>query len=222
MSPLPRFISYLLAGLLLTAALSVPSLFGQQYAPAPPPGFALAPPAQNDALTLVPLGLTELSREASWHTDFTFDRSLLSLAGAFTGVDDQTRQTIARLNGISVHLFRFPQGAGYDPTVLDAVRAQYGSLGWKHVVTANKFPDARGNGQPSDGTAPGAFIPSGPGRTDVWLQSRGVNFAGAAVLLAGPTNVNLIVVSGDISTLDLLHLRGHFGIPRFPDDALNR
>ncbi len=194
----------------------------QSTQPAPPPGFALAPPPQSDALTLVPLGLTELSREASWHTDFTFDRSLLSLAGAFTGVDDQTRQTIARLNGISVHLFRFPQGAGYDPSVLDAVRAQYGSLGWKHVVTANKFPDARVNGQASDGSAPGAFIPSGPGRTDVWLQSRGVNFAGAAVLLAGPTNVNLIVVSGDISTLDLLHLRGHFGIPRFPDDALSR
>ena len=202
-------------------ALSLAGIAHGQQA-APPPGFALAPPAANDALTLLPLGLSELSREASWHTDFTFDRSLLSLAGAFTGVDDQTRQTIARLNGIAVHLYRFPQGTGYDPAVLDTVRAQYGSLGWKHVVTANKFPDAHGNGQPSDGAAAGSFIPSGPGRTDVWLQSHGVNFAGAAVLLAGPTDVNLIVVSGDISTLDLLHLRGHFGIPRFPDDALSR
>ena len=215
-----------LAFSLVAGALTL-SAFAQQPVPqstqpAPPPGFAIAPPAQNDALTLIPLGLTELSREASWHTDLTFDRSLLSVAGAVTGVDDQTRQTIARLNGIAVHLYRFPQGSGYDPAALEAVRAQYGSLGWKHVVTANKLPDTRGNSQVSDGSAPGTFIPSGPGRTDVWLQSRGVNFAGAAVLLAGPTNVNLIVVSGDISTLDLLHLRGHFGIPRFPDDALSR
>ncbi len=191
----------------------------QQPAP-PPPGFAEVIPPQPDALTLVPLGLTALNGQASWHTSFTFDRSLLSLAGSFGGLDDQTRQTIARLNGIAVHLYRFPAQGGYDPAALDVVRAQYNSLGWKHVVTANKFPDAQGGGQPMGQGAPGPIIPSGPGRTDVWLQNRGANFAGAAILLAGPTNINLITVSGDIRTLDLLHLRGHFGIPRFPDDAL--
>ncbi len=204
----------LLLGLLLTG-----SGLAQQ---APPPGFTqAAPPQQLDALTLIPQGLTALAQQASWHTDFTFDRSMLALAGEFSGLDDQTKQTIARLNGIAVHLYRFPQPGAYDSAALDAVRAQYGSLGWKHIVTANKFPDAQGAGQPAGQGVPGQFIPSGPGRTDVWLQNRGVNFAGAAILLAGQTSVNLIVVSGDISTLDLLHLRGHFGIPRFPDDALN-
>ncbi len=188
-------------------------------------GLTAGTPARlprGTALTLLPQGLTTLSQEASWHTDFTFDRSLLALAGSFTGVDDQTRQTIARLHGIGVHLYRFASPGAYDPTAVEAVRAQYNSLGWKHVVTANKFPDAQGAGQPHDQGAPGQLIPAGPGRTDVWLQSRGVNFAGVAILLAGESSVNLITVSGDISTLDLLHLRGHFGIPRFPDNALQR
>ena len=205
----------LLLGLLLAG-----SALAQQ---APPPGFTqAAPPPQLDALTLIPQGLTALTQQASWHTDFTFDRSMLALAGDFSGLDAQTQQTIARLNGIAVHLYRFPRPGAYDPAALDAVRAQYGSLGWKHIVTANRFPDAQGTGQPTGQGVPGQFIPSGPGRTDVWLQNRGANFAGAAILLAGQTSVNLIVVSGDISTVDLLHLRGHFGIPRFPDDALNR
>ena len=186
---------------------------------APPPGFSIAPP-QYDALTLLPQGLAALSQEASWHTDFTFDRSLLALAGNFTGIDDQTRNALARLNGIGVHLYRFTGPGAYDPAAVDAVRAQYDSLGWKHVVTANKFPD--GQTLPNVQGVPGPIIPSGPGRTDVWLQSHGVDFAGAAILLAGANSVNLITVSGDIRTLDLLHLRGHFGIPRFPDDALPR
>ncbi len=212
--------------LLLVSLLVGGALAQQPGAPPqqpPPPGFTQAPPPpQYDALTLIPLGLTALAQQASWHTDFTFDRSMLALAGNLGNLDDQTRQTIARLNGIAVHLYRFPAPGAYDPAAIDAVRAQYNSLGWKHVVTANRFPDAQGSGQPTGQGAPGPLIPSGPGRTDVWLQNRGANFAGAAILLAGPTNVNLITVSGDIQTLDLLHLRGHFGIPRFPDDALNR
>ncbi len=38
------------------------------------------------------------------------------------------------------------------------------------------------------------------------------------VLVSGPKDLNLIALNGDISTVDLLHLRGHFGIPRFSGD----
>ncbi len=39
------------------------------------------------------------------------------------------------------------------------------------------------------------------------------------VLVSSPKDLNLIALNGDISTLDLLHLRGHFGIPRFSGDG---
>ena len=39
------------------------------------------------------------------------------------------------------------------------------------------------------------------------------------VLISKPKDLNLIALNGDISTVDLLHLRGHFGIPRFSGDG---
>lgn len=162
-------------------------------------------PMPQDSLNWVPQGMMVLAQQASWHTDFTFDRSMLALAGNLYGLDEPTRQSLGRLNGISVHSYRFPAPGAYDPAALEAVRAQYNALGWKHVVTAKSHPGAPGYAA---------------GQTDLWIDTKGVNVAGAAILLAGPSNLNLIAVSGDLSTMDLLHLRGHFGIPRFSDNAL--
>ena len=184
------------------------------YPPPPPPPDAgpLPAPAQPtappDSLLWTPQALGALAQQASWHTDFTLDRSMLALAGDFSGLDEPTRQTVARLNGIAFHLFRFSPATGYDPALLQAIRAEYGALGWKHIATTSARP-SQYPGQP-------------PGTTDVWLENHGVNFAGAIVLLSSPTSISLIAVSGDISTIDLLHLRGHFGIPRFSDEAVGQ
>jgi hypothetical protein len=44
------------------------------------------------------------------------------------------------------------------------------------------------------------------------------NVDSVVLLVANGRNVNLVAVDGTISPLDLLHLRGHFGIPRFDGD----
>jgi hypothetical protein len=41
------------------------------------------------------------------------------------------------------------------------------------------------------------------------------NFDGVVLMVANERTVNLVVIDGVISPLDLMHLRGHFGIPRF-------
>jgi hypothetical protein len=191
--------------LILACGLSLAA----QSAPAqtPPPNPQAAP---SDSLNWVPSGLQALTLQSFWHTSFTFDRGMLALAGDLTHLDPPTKQALARLNGVAVHLFRF-RNARYEPDAVQSIRAQYAALGWKHIVSADGQP---GN-QPRSGN-------SVPGRTDVWLDTHGANPSGAAILLAGPTNVDLIVISGDIDTLDLLHLRGHFGIPRFPDSRVTR
>jgi len=153
----------------------------------------------------VPQGLSTLALHAGSHTDFTFDRSMLMMAGTLGNVDEATRKVIARLNGIAVHLYHFPAPEEYSPATIASIREQYEALGWKHFTTTKK--ETALNGQPAS-------------HTDVWLNMHGINIAGAAILLTGPTTVNLIAIQGDLSTLDLLHLRGHFGIPQFPDDAL--
>lgn len=150
----------------------------------------------------VPHNIDAVSRHATFRTDFTFDRTMLALANNFID-DEDTRRVVARLNGISVHCYKFSMPGLYDPASLDAVRLQYRDRGWKHLVTEHANHD-----------------PSNPGRTDVWIRFEGTNVAGAVVMLANPTNINLIAINGTLSPLDLLHLRGHFGIPKFEGDHL--
>jgi hypothetical protein len=173
----------------------------QNQGPAQPP---MQPDQQSYSPDWMPQGMSALAQEASWHTDFTFDRSMLALAGNLYGLDAPTRQSLARLNGITVHSYRFGSRS-YDPSVLDAVRAQYNAMGWRHVVSSKSHGQASAPGYAS-------------GQTDLWIQTKGMNVAGGAVLLAGQSNVNLIAISGDLSTVDLLRLRGHFGIPKFSDN----
>ena len=56
--------------------------------------------------------------------------------------------------------------------------------------------------------------------TDVWLVLDGTNVRGGVVLVESPRSLTLATVAGNLSPVDLLHLRGHFGIPRFEGDEL--
>ena len=196
-----RFRATLLPSCALALAVLLSSQGNAQQAFATATTTTLSP----DNLAWMPQGMLALSQQSSSHTDFSFDRSTLALVGNLSSLDQPTRQTIARLNGVALHLYRFPAQRGYDAAEVEAIRAQYGLLGWKHFSTSKPEPTPLGDGA---------------SRTDVWINTHGINVAGATILMTGPTTVNLIAVSGDLSTLDLLRLRGHFGIPRFPDDAL--
>lgn len=183
--------------------------YGQQPVPAQPYPQQSAPypqqsapayPQNGNPLGWVPRGMEALGRTAAFHTDFTFDRSMLQLAsGLWEGPGDPAfSDAINRLDGISIHSYHYAAPGMYDPRLLDAVRRQYSALGWQHLVTAHS-------------TANG-------GATDLWISFNHMRATGAVVLFQSPTNLNLIAFSGNLSPLDLLHLRGHFGIPRFPGD----
>jgi len=156
--------------------------------------------AQDDSW--IPHNMDTVGQRASFRTDFTFDRSMLALANNFID-DEDTRRVVAKLSGISVHCYKFSVPGLYDPGSLEAVRRQYHDHGWKHLVTSVSNYD-----------------PTNLGRTDVWIRFEHANVEGAVVMLASPTNINLIAVNGIVSPLDLLHLRGHFGIPKFAGDHL--
>jgi hypothetical protein len=47
---------------------------------------------------------------------------------------------------------------------------------------------------------------------------QGVDVVGLVVVQASPRNLNVVALSGDLSPIDVLHLRGHFGIPKFAGD----
>lgn len=135
---------------------------------------------------------------------FTLDRSLLAVAaGIIPDSEPEDRQVIRKLDGVSVHLLRFGQAGIPDEGEVASIRAAYHLRGWKHVVTTTE----KGG-------------PVRNGTTDVWVVLDGANVRGAVVLAETPRSLTLVTVAGDLNPVDLLHLRGHFGIPRFDGDQL--
>lgn len=172
----------------------------QEYGAQAGPPKASDYPADASPVPLewVPPPLAELSSMASMKENFTLDRTLLGVAaGVVADSDAPVRQAINKLDGVSVHTMRFSDAGIPDERAVQAIRASYHLRGWKHVVTSSE-----GGGPLRNGT------------TDVWFVLDGVNIRGAVVLAETPRSLTLVTVAGNLSPVDLLHLRGHFGIPR--------
>ncbi len=111
---------------------ALPSPFSPSCSRGLLPPWANAQPAPSrQPLTGSRQGFEVLGQRAAFHTDFTFDRSMLQLAGYFIGdADQEARNAIAKLNGISVHSYHFAAPGLYDPAALDLIRRQYEAAGW--------------------------------------------------------------------------------------------
>jgi hypothetical protein len=196
----------LLAGIpVLSASLGCACALAQPaVAPpdGPPPPAAAAPDVNPVPLEWVPPALTALSAQAPIKSSFTLDRNMLAAAASLmSDTDADARQAINKLDGVSVHMLRFGDTGVADPDAVAAIREAYHLRGWKHLVSTTKA-----GGPVHDGT------------TDVWVVLDGANVRGAVVLAETPRSVTLVTVAGNLSPTDILHLRGHFGIPRFDAD----
>jgi hypothetical protein len=168
----------------------------------PPPVRTANPDADPVPLEWVPPALAQLSSEAPVKSNFTLDRTMLGVAaGLVPDSDAPTRQAINKLDGVSVHTMRFNNTGIPDEGAVDAIRASYHLRGWKHVVTTSDHGSPVHNGT-----------------TDVWVVLDGANVRGAVVLAETPRSLTLVTVAGNLSPVDLMHLRGHFGIPRLDAD----
>ena len=142
--------------------------------------------------------LAGISSVPATHTAVTFDRDMLeSLWG---------ERPLAALNGITVESYRFHEPAFYIPEAVDALRHDFAAAGWKHLVEANVSP--RASAEPLKPI------------TDMWFHFRGEDIDGVTVLIRAPRQMNVIEVSGLLRPLDLVHLSGHFGIPKVDPDAV--
>jgi len=143
----------------------------------------------------VPQSVHSLGQNASSRTEFALDHSMLVLASKLDQDDQDLRRVIAGVDGVSVHEFRFRGAATYDPEALNAVRQEYRAAGWKRLV----------NNHSKNG---------GLAETDLWLHFENNAVRNVAILRAGESQIDFVEVSGSISPIDLMHLAGHFGIPK--------
>ena len=167
----------------------------QQPAAAMPPG----PDIAQQAMTL--------ADQPASHTGVVFDRTELQVAQsllASNGMDAQ--RAAAALTGISFDTYHYAQPAFYTPEAMAALMAGYRAAGWKHLVN--------GNAAPGNAAQPKTTL------TDLWLHFSGADIDGVTVLMRGAKVMNVVRVSGDLKPMDLLHLSGHFGIPKVDPDAV--
>ncbi len=148
----------------------------------------------------VPQGVEALQQSASSKTEFTLDHSMLVFASKLDPDNEDLRRVIAGVSGLSVHNYHFPGPWMYDPEALSSVKEEYHAAGWKQLV----------NNHDKGG---------GPGLTELWIRFENNAISNIAILLARSKEVDLILVSGSISPLDLTHLGGHFGIPKIEGGA---
>ncbi len=145
--------------------------------------------------------LAGLADQPATHLSFTLDRSTLQQAQSLFGPGSPSS-----LASVTIDTYHYAQPAFYTPEAFAALVATYNAAGWKHLVNTNAGPAA--NAQPPSTV------------TDLWLHYAGTEINDMTVLLRSSRQMNLIQVSGSIRPLDLLHLGGHFGIPKVDPNAV--
>ncbi len=147
--------------------------------------------------------LQNMTSEHATHTAFTFDHDMLQSANGFLNGGDGP---VGQLNSITVENYRYREPAFYIPEEMKALVAAYEAAGWKHLVEQHVSPREEAS-------------PVKP-LTDLWLHFSGMEIDDVAVVVRGPKQMSVIEVSGALKPLDLVHLSGHFGIPKVDPGAV--
>jgi hypothetical protein len=155
----------------------------------------------------VPQAFSSLADQPATHTGFVFDRNMMQVAQGFLesgGLD--AKRAAAAVTSISFDTYRYQQPAFYTPEAMAALVAAYRAAGWKHLVNGNQTP--------ANSAQPKTNI------TDLWLHFSGADIDNVTVLIRAARDMNVIQVAGDLRPLDLIHLSGHFGIPKVDPNAV--
>jgi hypothetical protein len=151
--------------------------------------------------------LNTLADQPATHTGVTFDRSMMQMAQGLLqqgGLD--TDRATAALSSISFDTYRYKEPAFYTPETMAAIIQDFHRAGWKHLVNGNQMP--------ANMAQPHTPI------TDVWLHFTGPDIDQVTVLVRSTREMSLVQVAGDLRPLDLVHLSGHFGIPKVDPNAI--
>ena len=158
------------------------------------------PPGVSDSLST-------LADQPATHTGITFDRSMMQMA---QGVLEQggldADRAAAALTSISFDTYHYKEPAFYTPEIMASIIQSFHRAGWKHLVDGNQTP--------ANMAQPRTAI------TDIWLHFTGADIDHVTVLVRSTKQLNLVQVAGDLRPLDLIHLSGHFGIPKVDPNAV--
>jgi hypothetical protein len=151
----------------------------------------------------VPDELANLANTPGSHTAFTFDRDMLTAANNYLNGGEGP---VGELSSITVENYRYREPAFYIPETMHSLIKTYDAAGWKHLIDQHAGP--------KDAASPEKPL------TDLWLHFKGGEIDDVTVLVRGRKTMSVIEVSGALRPLDLVHLSGHFGIPKVDPGAV--
>jgi hypothetical protein len=149
--------------------------------------------------------LQNLTSEHATRSSVTLDRDMLQSADGFLSQGDASGPPV-QLNSITFENFHYHEPAFYIPESVHALNAAYDAAGWKHLVDQHASP--------KDAASPKKPL------TDLWLHFSGADIDAVTVVVRGVKQMSVIEVSGTLRPLDLIHLSGHFGIPKVDPNAV--
>jgi hypothetical protein len=183
--------------LLFSTVLTIASSSAQSVAQAP---------ADSSTTPNIHQFMGNLADQPPTHFGFVFDRSMLQAARTLLQSSGMTpERAAAALTSISYDNYRYPHPAVYTHETVASLIAAYRTAGWKHLVDAHEPP-------------PGST--QHKALTDLWLHFTGSDIDGLTVMTRGAKDVNVVQVACDLRPLDLVHLSGHFGIPKVDPSAV--
>jgi hypothetical protein len=163
--------------------------------------FALAAlliPACAQQIQLPPQ-VEKLAEKAKESVDVTLDGNMLRLTARMLNSKDEDEAKVKKLleglESIGVRSFQFDREGEYDLKDLDAVRAQFASPAWSRIVGVR----AKESGDNVD-----VYFKAGAGGT----------LAGVGVIAAGPKELTIVHVVGNLDPERLMELGGRFHIPQ--------
>jgi hypothetical protein len=151
--------------------------------------------------------LMNLADQPATHFSVSLDRAELQAAQnllASGGLD--ANRAAAAITGFSVDNYHYPRPAFYTPETMASIIAGYHAAGWKHLVNANQTP--------ANTAQPHSTV------TDLWLRFAGPDITGITVLTRTPRDMSVVQIACELRPLDLVHLSGHFGIPKVDPNAV--
>ena len=139
-----------------------------------------------------------LSSQRAAATTISFDREMLDAMLGGGGA--------AGFNGVSFEHYQYPEPVFYIPEEMHSLEQAYKTAGWKHLIESNV--GARESASPTKPIA------------DIWFHWHAGEIDHVTVLIRGRKDMNVVHVSGLLRPMDLVHISGHFGIPKVDPGAV--
>jgi uncharacterized protein DUF4252 len=139
-----------------------------------------------------------LGARATESVDVTLDSNMLQMASKFLSGsksdEAEAKKLIGGLKGIYVKSYEFEKAGEYSEADVESVRTQLRAPGWSRIAGVHSKKDGE--------------------NAEVYIKSENDKISGLAIIAAGPKELTIVSIVGQIDPNSIPAMSGRFGIPK--------